>query len=175
MQVLCAYLRNRAKTRDSIQPSTNVQAILDVIGERSHEFETEDQYLDLTGIDIRGANLRGTFLDRVRFNDSNLADVDFMRASLRRADFRGANLQGAHLRETRLEGVNFVGADLQDASLRLARLHNTNLLGARLQGATLVGADLTGALYVTRDQIASAILDDATRMPNFLETSGPGS
>jgi len=168
MQVLCAYVRNRARPRDSIHLSTDLQAVLTVLGERSCEFETEDQYLDLTGIDVKGANLRGAFLDRVRFDDSNLEHVDFMRASLRRADFRGAILKGAHLREAWLDGANFVGANLQDASLRLSRLRNTNLLGARLQGATLIGADLTGAVYVTRDQIAAAILDETTRMPDFL-------
>jgi hypothetical protein len=171
MQILCAYVRSRTRTRDSLQLGTDVQAVLDILGDRSYEFETEVQHLDLTGIDVAGANLRSAFLDHSRLDGSNLEGVDFMRASLRQVDFRGARLQRAHLREACLDGANFVASDLRDASLRMATLRNTNLLGANLQGATLIGADLSRALYVTRGQISSAILDDTTRMPSFLDES----
>jgi len=171
MQILCAYLRNNTKSRKSTAPSADIQGVLDVLGGRYYEFETVEQYLDLTEVDLVGANLRGAFLERARFDGANLEHADFMGASLVHADFRGANLRHAHLRQTRLDSANLVGADLQEASLRLAVLRQANLLGAKMRDATLVGADLTGAQFMTRDQIASAVVDETTRMPEFLEAS----
>jgi hypothetical protein len=173
MEILCAFLRTRAKTRESSRSElpTDLQSVLNVFRDRSVSFENDDQQLDLAKVDLRGADLKGAILDKVRFDDANLEDADFMKASLRDADFRGANLRNAHLREAALEGVNFIGANLKDASLTGASLHRAILLGAHLNGATLVGADLTGALYATKDQIASAIIDETTRMPIFLEVS----
>ena len=173
MQILCAFVRNRAQNRAGTAAPlpTDLQAVLTVLAERATEYETEEQCLDLTKVNLRHADLKGARFDRVRFDDSDLCGADLMRASLRSADFRGAILRGAHLRETRLDGANFVSADLQDASLRLASLRGANLLGARFQGTTLVGADLTGAMYVVKGQFEAAIVDKSTRMPLLVEVS----
>jgi len=172
MEVLCAFVRNRTKAGVPVDCiGSDTQAALNVLAERSADFETEEQCLDLRNVNLKGADLRGAFLDRARFGDSNLEGVDLMQASLVGADFRGAHVRGAHLRQARLQGANFVGADLQDASLREASLCNANLLGVRLDNATLIGADLTGAQYVTKEQLSSAITDGSTRLPQFLEVS----
>jgi Pentapeptide repeats (8 copies) len=173
MQVLCAFVRNRASLTASPPErlSTDVQAALTVIGERVVSGECDGQMLDLAKINIKGADLRTLSLDHAHLEDSILEAVDFYGASLRGADLRGTRLSGAHLRQANLEKATLVGADLRDASLRDARLRKANLLGAKLQGATLIGADLVGATYLTRDQVASAITDETTRMPTFLEPS----
>ena len=81
MQVLCAFVKNSTAKINSSQPSSDVQAILDVLGARSYEFETDEQHLDLTAVNLKGASLRSAFLDGARFDDSNLEDVDLMRAT----------------------------------------------------------------------------------------------
>jgi len=177
VEVLCAFVRSRAKSFAGAHPvvPTDVQAALTVLGERTVEFETDEQCLDLTRVDLRGADFRGAFLERAHFGDSLLDLADFFRASLRGADFRGASLQGTHLREAHLEEANFTGANLQNASLRLATLRKTTLTGARLDATTLIGANLSGALYATRDQIGAAITDETTVLPEFLDFSNPDS
>jgi hypothetical protein len=176
MQVLSAFIRNRATNRPPTETvSTDVQAVLTVLGERSTEYETEEQRLDLTKVNLRHADLRGGRFDRTRFDESDLQGADFMRASLKWADFRASILREAHLRETQLDGANLVSADLARASLRLASLRGANLLGARFQGTTLVGADLTGAKYIVKGQLEAAIVDEDTRMPTLLGVSDTGS
>ena len=92
------------------------------------------------GDNLRGADLRGAYLQ----------DADLRGAELRGADLQGANLQdadlrGADLRSAELRGADLQGADLQDAYLRGANLQDADLRGADLQGANLWGANLQDA------------------------------
>jgi len=173
MEVLCGFVRNRSKISNATGETvgTDVQAVLGVLGDRCAEYESAEQYLDLRRIDLKGADLRGAFLDRTRFDESSLEGADLMRASLVGADFRGASLRKAHFRQAQLDKANFIGADLREASLRESCLRNANVLGAKLENTTLIGADLTGLRYATRDQILAAITDETTKMPDFLEVS----
>jgi hypothetical protein len=173
MEVLCAFVRNRSKISNMPGETvgTDVQAVLGVLGDRCAEYESPDQSLDLRKINLKGADLRGAFLDRTRFDESSLEEADLMRASLVGADFRGANLKKAHFRQVQLDRANLIGADLRGASLREARLRHANVLGAKLDNTTLIGADLSGLQYATRDQISAAITDETTKMPDFLEVS----
>ena len=83
------------------------------------------QDCNLTGADLRRADLRG--------------------ADLRRADLREAYLRGANLREADLHGADLSKANLSGANLREADLSKANLTGANLTKANLTGANLTGA------------------------------
>ena len=83
------------------------------------------QDCNLTGADLRRADLRG--------------------ADLRRADLREAYLRGANLREADLHGADLSKANLSGANLREADLSKANLTGANLTKANLIGASLTGA------------------------------
>jgi hypothetical protein len=87
----------------------------------------------------------------------------------RRADRRNADLSGADLRRADLRGVSLRGALLLGADLRGADLHRTDLLGADLRGADVRGSDLSGALFLTRRQVAAARGDATTRLPGGLE------
>jgi hypothetical protein len=90
-------------------------------------------------------------------------------AGARRADRRNADLVGADLRRAELRGVSLRGALLIGADLRSADLHLTDLLGADLRGADVRGTDLSGALFLTRRQVAGARGDATTRLPAGLE------
>ena len=91
--------------------------------------------LDLSGADLRDANLR-----RADLHDANLRGVD-----LYLADLRDANLGGADLSLADLRSANLRRADLRDANLRGADLYRADLSGADLRGADLHLADLRDA------------------------------
>lgn len=77
-------------------------------------------------------------------------------AFIRRSDWSGANMTGADLRGTDAKNAVFVGVDFKDADLT---------------GTNLQGADLTDAKNLTEDQLASAIIDDDTRLPSYIDRS----
>jgi uncharacterized protein YjbI with pentapeptide repeats len=80
--------------------------------------------------------------------------LDIHGAFVRRADLSGASLRGA----------NLAGADATNASFR-----NADFDGAFLTGTILRGADLTGAKNLTVDQLSTAIIDDRTILPNYID------
>jgi hypothetical protein len=84
-------------------------------------------------------------------------------AALARRDLAGADLRNVRLSGADLRGALLIGADLRGADLREA-----DLIGADLRAADLRGADLTGALFLTRGQVQSAVGDAATRVPHRL-------
>ncbi|RZS91774.1 pentapeptide repeat protein [Motilibacter rhizosphaerae] len=86
---------------------------------------------------------------------------------LRRADLAGADLRGADLRGADLRGALLLGADLTGA-----RLADADLVGADLRGARLAGADLRGALFLTPVQVAAAVGDARTLLPEHLARPG---
>jgi len=82
--------------------------------------------LDLSGADLRSANLRDT-------------------------DLSSANLSGANLSSANLRDANLSGANLSDANLGGAYLHGTNLSSANLRDTNLSGAILDGTIFTYVD------------------------
>jgi hypothetical protein len=80
-------------------------------------------------------------------------------AVLARRDLVGVDLRAASLRGADLRGALLIGADLRAADLR-----DADLIGADLRAADLRAADLTGALFLTRGQLQSAMGDASTRI-----------
>lgn len=79
------------------------------------------------------------------------------------------DLHGAFIRYTDLSNAVLRDGDLSNADLTGARLHNSDFEGTRLDGAILNGADLTGARNLTVAQLASAIIDEHTRLPAYID------
>lgn len=77
-------------------------------------------------------------------------------AFIRRTDLSGANLRNANLARADASGALFRGADFS----------NTDLVGTILKGA-----DLTGAVNLTEEQLALAIIDDKTQLPTYIDLS----
>jgi TIR domain/Pentapeptide repeats (8 copies) len=71
--------------------------------------------------------------------------IDLSGMDLRDADLRGAHLGGADLRTVNLLGADLAGADLSKADLSLANLGEANLTGADLRHADFSLANLTAA------------------------------
>jgi uncharacterized protein YjbI with pentapeptide repeats len=75
---------------------------------------------------------------------------------------------------TLAQGGGLGYADLSGADLRWAVLPNSVFLeGANLKGADLRGTDLSGAEGLTRSQIESALTDEKTKLPAYLEAQKP--
>ncbi len=85
-----------------------------------------------------------------------------------RLDLRGAFLRFTDLSRVNLENANFSGADFTGANFRGADFKNANL-----NGTILRGADLTDATNLTREQLATAIIDDQTKLPILADNPAP--
>ena len=83
---------------------------------------------------------------------ADLSGADLRGANLRCANLSGANLRGANLRCANLSGANLSGADLSCADLSRA-----NLSGADLRGANLSRADLRGANLSRAKELLSSV------------------
>ncbi len=78
------------------------------------------------------------------------------------------DLRGAFIRRTDLSGANLVGANLSFADCANANFRGADFRDARLEGTILRGADLTGVKHLTREQIAKAVIDERTLLPDGL-------
>jgi uncharacterized protein YjbI with pentapeptide repeats len=116
---------------------------------------------DLTGAHFQGAylfqaNLRGADLTWADLQEAFLFETDLQWAILKRANLRGVDLSGANLREANLEEAQMEGAILSEANL---------------EGSNLRGANLMQATGLTRKQIESALIDEKTRLPDYLRAA----
>jgi hypothetical protein len=100
---------------------------------------------NLTGADLRDANLRGAELENADLRDANLKYADLENADLKYANLRYADLECADLSGADLEGADLRYANLTCANLKSADLKGVNLRGADLENADLRDADLGGA------------------------------
>ena len=92
---------------------------------------------DLTGVDLRGADLYSA-----DFRNADLTGADLRCAKLYDTDFRNADLTGADLRCANLCNADFRNADLSGVDLRCANLYSADLRDTDLTGADLTGTDL---------------------------------
>jgi uncharacterized protein YjbI with pentapeptide repeats len=79
------------------------------------------------------------------------------------------DVRGAFVRRTDLSGASLRGANLSNADASGALFRNADFEGARLVGTILRGADLTGARNLTIEQLATAVIDDETRLPAHID------
>ena len=148
MEVLTAYVREKATRQGKYaeeaarEPTTDIQAILTVIGRR----ETTGKGRRNDRLDLSNTHLHGVVI-----HEANLEKADLSRADLSGAALRGANLSG-----TALWGADLDGAALSGAALDGANLRGANLWGANLCRAHLREAHLDEAKNLTAEQVQSA-------------------
>ena len=188
MEVLTAYVREHAPWKETElrskeegssteipstqnhepvpKPTTDIQAILTVIGRRTRSYDKgEDQVLNLSRTDLRGANLVGAHLEGVALSGAHLERAFLINAHLEGVLLFSANLEFARLMRAHLEGTRFGRAHLLGTFLRGAHMK-----GARLTDANLQWADFRGATDLTVEQLADAkTLYDAHLDPPLLE------
>jgi uncharacterized protein YjbI with pentapeptide repeats len=78
-------------------------------------------------------------------------------------DLHGAFVRRTDLSYANLEGANLAHADAAHASFRGAQLKGTNL-----KGTILKGADLRDAKGLTAEQLAEAVIDETTLLPDYI-------
>ncbi len=79
------------------------------------------------------------------------------------------DIHGAFVRRIDLSGASLRGADLSGADATNAKFRSADFAGAVLRGTVLRGADLTGAKNLTVEQLAEAIVDDTTILPEYID------
>lgn len=101
--------------------------------------------LNLSGARLRQADLSLAVMNRTRFSNADLRDVEAYGGVFSGSSFAGANLTNA----------SFVGAYLDGA----------NFSGATLDGANFAGASLERATGLSQSQLNRACGDEATQLP----------
>lgn len=164
--------RNRTIGGQEHKPRADIQAILTVLGRRIRAHETsEDQRLDLRGVDIRGANLIDMHFERALLIGAHLEEADMTSAHLEGANLREAHLERARLPGAHLEKVNLAGAWLMDADFAGTYFDaETNIYNSRKDGvdfSTTVGLTLAQfspqAIQMLRGRLPDHIEDELRR------------
>ena len=108
----------------------------------------EARGLNLARARLRQADLSLTVMNRTRFSNADLRDVDAYGGVFSGSSFTGANMTNA----------SFVGAQLDGAAFS----------GATLTGVNFSGASLRRATGLTQARLNQACGDQATRLPGGL-------
>jgi len=147
------------------------------VGEDGRWDTYDDSIADLSGAQIKQANLTdanlsrvlmiGTDLRRATLNRANLSNARLVGAKLGSAQLVGADLRGAVLENASLTGADLGEAKLNEANLYAASLSRVIAIGTQLSFANLTktnwqGSDLSGA-YLDRANLSDANLS-ATRL-----------
>ncbi|MFN8349065.1 MAG: histidine kinase [Spirosomataceae bacterium] len=80
--------------------------------------------LDLSGLDLTGADFRFSKLSNVNFSNSILHHADLSFSDMDGANFENADLTNAGLRFSSLEGANLTNAKLANADFSFSGMHN---------------------------------------------------
>jgi Pentapeptide repeats (8 copies) len=199
VEILSAFIREK-RPLDSTDPvGIDIQAALTVIGRRKVELDPNSKYIDLRAVNLArveiqtanlsGANLTFSNLTKANLTSSNLSSADLRGsnltcANLSNADLSNANLSGTNsgailvsvifpgvdLRGSNLTFANLRDADLSNAILKMANLSTTNLSGTNLSHTDLWGADLSTSKNLTQEQLSIAIINEYTKLPDYLTT-----
>lgn len=187
LEVLCAFVRARAlrdpssaRTGPSAsavgpaplggantwsnwpEPPADIDAVLAVLARRPRRPEPNRP-------DLRAVDLSGLILRSFEFTTPpNLTRVFLTGADLRHADLRGLDLSLTVLTSADLDDADLRQADLTNATVYRAALQDTMMAGAVLTGADFSGTDLSEAKGLTADQLADALIDDKTVLPDAL-------
>jgi uncharacterized protein YjbI with pentapeptide repeats len=80
------------------------------------------------------------------------------------------DIHGAFVRRTDLSFADLERADLSHADATHATFRGANFKDAVLKGTILRGADLREARNLTWGQLSEAIIDETTKLPEYLES-----
>lgn len=113
---------------------------------------------NFSGLEARGLNLRG----------ARLRQADLSLSVMNRTRFSNADLRDVEAYGGVFSGSSFAGADLTNGSFVGAYLDGANFSGATLNGANFAGASLERATGLTQGRLNQACGDEATQLPRGL-------
>ncbi len=153
---------------------TDIQAVMTVLTRRDASRDRRDRAIELRESNLRAADLNGVELWGADLWKVNLREAQLWQAKLVGAFLGRANLSEASLWKADLEGAylwkaNLAGANLTEANLEGSNLEGSNLKGANLQQANLVNTDLRKVVGLTQQQLSTAIYDETTQLPDYLQ------
>ena len=129
-------------------------------------FRANLEQADLSRANIVGANLAGSNLFHAKLQGADLRWASLVASDLRGVNLTDAKLNRANLPFTNLSDAILSGSDAHGVDLRWANLRQAHLDGTNLTDANLEGADLSGALFVTQEQLDAARGDADTKIPS---------
>jgi uncharacterized protein YjbI with pentapeptide repeats len=158
---------------DAHRPAVDAQAAANVIGRlpRLADQETIDwtgvhlERGSLPNVNLSGAYLGFTHLQRIYLSDSICRGANFNRADLRGAILTGVDLTDAKLTSAKLEGARLERANLAGADFRGAALESASLSAANLRQTDFRGTDLSKVRGLNRKQLEAARTDARTLLP----------
>ena len=100
-----------------------------------------------------------------------MSTTDHVGIAAHRAPPPPLDLHGAFLRRLDFSGFSFRDANLSRADLSGALLRRADLANADLRQTVLRGADLTDVVNLTVDQLREAVIDDDTRLPDYIDAA----
>ena len=179
IEILTAYVREKAPVRkveenekERSPISTDIQAVLTVLTRRAKAYgQGEENPLDLSKSNLRGADLRGAKLREAKLQEADLMDADLQEADLQGADLQEAKLQKANLMEANFGEANLQGANLQGAELVKANLMEAELVKANLQGAELVKANLMKANLMKAELVKANLMKANLQGANLMKAN----
>jgi uncharacterized protein YjbI with pentapeptide repeats len=107
---------------------------------------TEYDYENWSGKDLRGVDFSGTFLYRVDLSSANLEGANFTGARLTEVNLNGADLAGANFTYAIINNSLLNSANLDRVNLSESQIANTFMSGASYAGANLTGATLSSIM-----------------------------
>lgn len=110
------------------------------------EFDDILPIRDLSYVDLRGIDLSGSYLYRVKLEGANLSNAVIRKGQVFDSEWAGVDLNHADLRRTWFRDV-----DMANANIYMARLNRTKFMSCRLKGADLGRAKLRKAWLVGSD------------------------
>lgn len=195
-EVLSTYIRQNHNNKEKTFLQEEIQGAIDVISKNEWISPEESSEIILSQVSLIGFNFDGSVLagssitytnfsralfrganfDGAKAYESSFINSNLHHASLMNVDFAGANLTEAKLNEANLSGAIFKLAILKEVDLSKADLSGTDFSEADLRGAifdgaifdktNLCGADLRSVKGLTKKQIARAITNSRTKLPN---------
>jgi uncharacterized protein YjbI with pentapeptide repeats len=113
---------------------------------------------NFSGLEARGLNLNG----------ARLRQADLSLSVMNRTRFSNADLRDVEAYGGVFSSASFAGADLTNASFVGAYLDGANFSGATLSGTNFSGASLERATGLTQSRLNQACGDEATQLPGGL-------
>ena len=128
--------------------------------------------VSLKGKDLSGANLSHVDLSEHNLTGTNLTGVTLSHAKLSSTSLKGKDLSGANLSYVDLSEHNLTGTNLTGVTLSHAKLSSTSLKGKDLSGANLSYVDLSGidlrSVILTNADFRNANLSESKLLDSLL-------
>lgn len=115
--------------------------------------------LNLTGLNLAGADLSCLHISNVDFSGADLTGATLNDSHIINSIFDDAKLDNTIMYRCDVDNCSFVRANLSGCNLMRASLHNSNFASAKIRNADLVRANVFGSIFTGADLTGADIRD----------------